>query len=248
MKSIKVIDRDLLKYIGFVPMVLGHIVLYLLSAPFIQSWPAELTNFILYAEFLGVPIFMFFISEGFMHTRSQKKYALRLLIFAFITQIAHTLADHGMLITIELFSKWNVFMTLFWGLVGLNILNHKQWKIPIRITGFVLVVLITALLRCEWMIYGPLIILGFYLWKQRPLISFLWYFACIYIYYAIGLSDFLFIFRQINFMFIALILSYILIKLFYNGKPGKFPKCSKWFFYIGYPLHYILIWILKYIV
>ncbi len=247
MKSIKIINRDVLKYIGFVPMVLGHIVLYLLSTPFIKSWPIGLTRFILSAVYLGAPIFMFFISEGFRHTRSQKKYSLRLLIFALITQITHTLADDGTLLTKKLFTDWNVFMALFLGLIGLNIINHKQWKISVRILGFVVILLVSALLKCEWMVCGPLVILGFYLWGQKPWISFLWFFTSIYAYNAILSRDFLIIFRTPMF-FTVITISYILIKLLYNGKPGRFPKFSKWFFYISYPLHYILIWILKYIV
>jgi hypothetical protein len=37
--------------------------------------------------------------------------------------------------------------------------------------------------------------------------------------------------------------AYFLMVTCYNGKKGKHPKIAKWFFYIFYPLHLIVIYI-----
>ena len=33
--------------------------------------------------------------------------------------------------------------------------------------------------------------------------------------------------------------------VFYNGRKGKHPTFAKWFFYIFYPLHYFIIWVVE---
>ena len=45
--------------------------------------------------------------------------------------------------------------------------------------------------------------------------------------------------------FTAMMLSCVLITLFYNGKKGKYPVFSKWFFYIFYPAHVLVAAILN---
>ena len=39
--------------------------------------------------------------------------------------------------------------------------------------------------------------------------------------------------------------AYLLMTVFYNGKKGRFPTFSKWFFYIFYPSHIMLALILR---
>lgn len=46
-------------------------------------------------------------------------------------------------------------------------------------------------------------------------------------------------------MFAALMAAYLCMTVFYNGKKGRYPNFAKWFFYVFYPLHYLLIWMIQ---
>lgn len=67
---------------------------------------------------ISFPLFCFFIVEGFFHTKSRAKYLLRLLIFAFISEIPFKVALEGFGGSIgHLLAPSNVLYTLLIGLI-----------------------------------------------------------------------------------------------------------------------------------
>ena len=66
------------------------------------------------------PLYAFMLVEGFLHTRSVKKYALRLGIFALISEPFFDLGFHGQLY----YPKYqNVFFTLLFGLMAVTCIH-----------------------------------------------------------------------------------------------------------------------------
>ncbi len=83
---------------------------------------------------LGFPIFCFLLVEGFQRTRNVKKYALRLGIFALISEIPFDFAICGQAFNFE---YQNVYFTLLLGLLALCAFsffekaeNQKEKKLP----------------------------------------------------------------------------------------------------------------------
>ena len=77
---------------------------------------------------LAFPIFAFMIVEGYTHTKNLKKYVLRLLIFAVITEIPFNLMVSN---RVSYYPHQNVLWTFLIsiGLIHLNELARKKNKI-----------------------------------------------------------------------------------------------------------------------
>lgn len=179
---------------------------------------------------LGFPLFCFLLIQGFEHTRNRKKYAMRLGLFAFISEIPFDLAFHGKILE---FSYQNVFFTLFIGLITIWIFHFiEERKIAplLRVLANLVALLsgmgIATLLRSDYSYIGVASIVVLYLLRRNKF------------YQAIG-GAFLFSWE------ITAPIAFLPV-FFYNGKRGW---NIKYFFYIFYPAHllllYIICWFLK---
>lgn len=246
----KFINRDMLKYLAVIPMVIGHFCGYLSDGMLYKDM--NLATFILMQMSLfAPPIFFFFITEGFRYTRSRKKYAIRLLLFAFINQVPFCLANYGTLLITDFFLSLNIIFTLFLGLVSIVVWESKLKILP-RILLIVLLDTVTYLLVSEWMIFGIPIMLGFHIFRDTPKRRFLWFLSMITLHELIlgilNFSGWFYTGLSTLITFGAMMLAYYLIFNHYNGEKGKHPEFAKWFFYILYPVHLLVIYIVLYII
>ncbi len=237
--ALQFINRDLLKYIALVLMTLGHWALEIYaitrSKPFLQ--------FSVAAQYFAPPVFFFFIAEGYHYTKSKSKYAIRLLIFAVITQIPHSMTQPGGLTLYNLFLQWSVLMTLFLGLVALIVL-HCEWKLPLRILMIAALMGVSWLLNCEWAVSGIMIMLLFDFLREKQLLRLASYIVLMFAVISVTTGGF-----PDTAMFLTYLVPVwsagIIITFFYNGKKGHFPLFSKYFFYVWYPLHLLLQWLFQ---
>lgn len=212
-----------LKIIALFCMTCDHIADSLLVPP----------NYLNVIGRLAFPIFAFQITEGYIHTKSLKKYFIRLIIFAIISQLPFMLFSNTFGASFSL----NIFFTLSLGLLAIYLYNKISNKFLGVFFG-ILISIIASLLHTDYGAFGVLIIMIFYIFKDKKVLMTTAYtFICIlYFLDKLILTNFSII---CILLLVATILSIIFI-LLYNGKQGK---KFKYFFYIYYPLHLLLLYL-----
>ena len=169
----RVLSGSLLKLIAVFSMLIDHvgavIVIRYPRVPLISLGSHTLTLYAL-MRFLGrmaFPLYAFLITEGFVHTGDRRKYALRLLLFALLSEVPFDLAFNGTWFAIK---NQNVFFTLFLGFLGLCALDRfsgSGWKQLLSLLGLFLSALF---LKCDYGVSGyGFILLMYALRKERIL-------------------------------------------------------------------------------
>lgn len=188
-------------------------------------------SFMNYIGRLAFPIFAFLITEGYIHTSNLKKYFSRLLIFAVISQIPYTLLFPS---TFTL----NTLFTLALGLFALTVYN----KIGNKFLGTLFVILSAVLshfLHFDYGWFGIIIIFIFYVFKNKKIYMNIGFILCVLAHY------FYYFFTNSALEYLIIIpcclIALIPINL-YNGNKGK---DIKYFLYLFYPLHLIVLYIIK---
>ena len=121
---------------------------------------------------LAFPIFCFFLVEGFEHTRDRKKYALRLFLFALISEIPFDLAFSARVLEFE---YQNVFFTLLIGLLTLlafhAVEERKDWHPLIRTILLAMVVAagmgLALWMKTDYDAKGVMCILLLYVFRKK---------------------------------------------------------------------------------
>ena len=169
---------------------------------------------------MAFPIFCFLLVEGAVHTRSPKKYLLRLALFAAVSEVPFDLALHNQAFY---WGSQNVFFTLFLGLLVILIFQRypaEGWK------GMLALAALAAAAELGGTDYGAIgvgVIAAMYLLRERPLAA-----------YLISLV----LLALLNMQELCSIPAFLALAL-YNGKRGRQPK---YFFYVFYPAHLLLLW------
>lgn len=126
----KVINRDGIKYIAAVPMIIGHAVGYFAENGVLEN--NTLTMILTSLALFAPPIFFFSIADGYKYTSSRKKYALRLLLFAAASQIPFAILNYGTIFTLDALLNLNVFFTLLAGYFFRTVFySGKKGKHPV---------------------------------------------------------------------------------------------------------------------
>ena len=178
---------------------------------------------------IAFPIFAFTLSEGYVHTRSLKKYLLRLFIFAVSIQMPSILFGYDY--------PMNIFFTLFLGLLSICIFNLKKMNVILKIILIGFILFFSQKFKLDYGIYGILVIINFNIFRNNKF-KILMNFLVLNIYNVIFPKVFDLPDTQL-FSLISLVFIFM-----YNGEKGR---SMKYFFYLFYPIHFFILEVIKFI-
>ncbi len=189
---------------------------------------------------LAFPIFIFLLNEGFFYTRSRRDYLLRLILFAFISEIPYDLAFYN---RFPYNGKCNVFFTLALGMIVMICADRLYEIYPsaisdlLRALPFILAILccfgIADMLHTDYGSAGVLAIGTGYMLKRLNMHRCIVFFGIVAALVLCGKP-----LEAAAFAALPLI-------LLYNGKRGVNNFAIKMFFFSFYPLHLLLLFFIS---
>lgn len=217
------LNRNQLKYLAIIAMAVDHF-----------AWA-----FVPYNTYLGQamhfvgrltgPVMAFFLAEGYLHTRSVPRYALRLGIFA-----ALSWPPFSFFMTGRWFAPhFGVIFTLFLGLLAVWLWDAAKLHPAVKLLG---VAALCALSRWgDWPYFDVLWPVALVMFRDEPwkknltfvLITAVACAWCMNAYptWRLGLFN------------LGLFAAAAVVLLAYNGESGSRAPFHRWFFYAFYPAH-----------
>ncbi len=217
------VGREVLKWIAVATMTADHVgvILYPTYDPMY-----EVLRII---GRLSFPLFSYLVALGVESTRNVKNYFIRLLIFALISQIPFSLA-----IGTGFFDHLNIFFTLSFGVLFIHFYKKKSL--------LCLLPVLFSLLNFDYSAYGILLIGLMYILRENLELG-IASIVLMNLPYAIYLS--LQIFSLLALPIILLHKSGFLNKIKESKGTNPYPAWRKYFFYVYYPLHLTLLYLVK---
>ncbi len=237
----RILNRDQIKLLAIIAMTFNHIAHVLL-----------VHGSVIYEVFEDIGYFTavtmcFFLVEGYQYTRSKKEYAKRLFIFALISEIPYVLALG--------FFQLDVIFTLFICFLILCIMDSglETWKKNLLITGLTLFTVI-----CDWALILAIAAILFKKSESQPRKQAAAYGIIAALFWVLNVPGYA---AQIHapypflsgyaavhsfYAVLGIIASGVITLRLYNGKKSeKYRIFNKWFFYIYYPAHLFVLWLIR---
>jgi len=170
---------------------------------------------------MAFPIFAFCLAESVAHTKSRTRLCLRLLAFAFISEVPFDLALFG---TPFSFERQNIFFTLFLGVAAAWSFDALRGKWLPQLAAFACILTAAHFSNCDYGIQGVLLIFAFWLLRSFRIPQLI--------------AGFVIMCTAFPFVALGLVPLY-----FYSGEKGR--SAGKYFFYAFYPAHLLLLWGLR---
>lgn len=226
-RKIQILDGTMLKIIAMISMVFDHV-----GDMFFPGlmWPRMIGR-------IAMPLFSFCIAEGYIHTRDKNKYLIRMGIFALVSEVSFDLAFSG---RIEL-SHQNIMLTFFLAIMALRFFDFirgerntetGKYQVGRTILGCLAVLAmatVALLVKADYTVFAVIGVFLFYVFKDLcwwlrsvPGVAFLSLTRTMGYYCTTGCS--------------------LLFLLLYYGKKGK---GLKWLFYLFYPGHLLVLYLIK---
>ena len=233
--TIHKLNRNELKYLAVAAMLIDHIAWAFVP---LAGVPGQLMHFV--GRLTG-PTMAFFLAEGYIHTRSLKKYGLRLGNFALISWPAFSFFETGRPFVVA----FGVIYTLFLGFLAILLWDRgrmgKGWKIALT------VLLCLLSMPGDWPFFDVLWPLFLWLYRDEPRKKWLSYGVI-----AVAAFAFCVVFTGTDSLWHSAFALGILgvpplLYWGYSGLPGSKAPFHKWVFYVFYPAHLAIYVLLRYL-
>ncbi len=221
----KGLSQETLKVIACMTMLLDHV-----GAMFVRGYTLRIIGRIAF------PIFCFLMAEGAYYTKNPRKYALRLLIGALLSEIPFDLAFQRGLT----WRSQSVMVTLLLGFLAVEAIQNTQnnlLKLLAVSAGFAL----GQLLQTDYGGYGVLLIVLFSQARRK------WWLQTVLVAMFAWMMDSVPV--QILGMRIPIEMFALLAMLpigCYSGRKRSDSKVLQWAFYLFYPVHLTVLVVIRY--
>lgn len=170
---------------------------------------------------IAFPIFAYCVVVGYLYTSSFKNYIFRLLIFGTTVQVVYMIIgyfDYGNVVD----DVWllNIFFTLVMGALAVVCIDKK------KIIGLVVIIIASIFLNFDYGLYGILLMPLIYIFRKNIKLSII--IIGLYLLIPSGIQKFA---------------VFALIPIYW--KTNFNLNINKYFFYIYYPAHFVIIVIIK---
>ena len=209
--------RELLKWLAIITMTLDHIGLVL--------YPQY--TVLRYVGRLAFPLFAYLLVLGVESTRNLRSYFNRLILFAIVSQIPFALANG-----VQPWEKLNIFFTLALGLVTVYLMDMNS--------PFIFIPLAASFLPVDYGVYGTATVLFFYLLRRDWKVGTSLFVLVNVVLYVIEPN-----YQPLALLALPLILLHNSGGLNLGGSGKAQTVFKKYFFYVYYPLHLLVLFVIK---
>ena len=252
-KKSKGIPASVLKWIAIITMFIDHFAAGIIEVGVISKitdYSNILTNKYYILDMvlrsigrIAFPIFVFLIVEGFFLTSNRKKMSIRLFIFALLSEIPFDLGLNNVFIE---YNHQNIYFTLLLGFLAMWIAESIKERLKDKgiacyiVQGlvFILFMFLNTMIRTDYGAMGIFVIAVFYFLRGgNPLRRVIATLVGFSFEAGMGFMRLLGLPFEIPMVYLSAIPIY-----YYNGERGR---QNKYFFYLFYPLHLILIYFIR---
>ena len=237
------LSQEGLKLIACITMLLDHIGAVVVMACFENSTGAnkgallDLYEILRMIGRIAFPIYCFLLAEGAVHTQNPKRYALRLLIGAALSEIPYDLALYG---GISL-AHQSVMVTLLLGFMMLCVMK-KCGRLIWKLLVVVPFAAAAQLLHTDYGANGILVIALFFLTRDSSWSEILQLFGLWCIFSPNHLMALNWLCHGFTLTVQELATLAIVPITLYNGRKAMGSKAVQWAFYLFYPAHLLALY------
>ena len=235
------LSRDAIKYIAMFTMLLNHIAQIFMTPGLLQEALIDIGYF-------TAPVMCWFLVEGYGYTRSKKRYALRLAVFAALSELPFCLAFtwDGVLS----YYGMNMIFTLLLCFLIL-VADEKIRSVPLRRLAKVGLTLLTVILPSDWNLLAPVYTMLF-AWARGSRTRAKWaFFWAVVLFWGLLWMGGLALPAWYNLLTslggaAGVALAAVAILYLYNGRRAAHGRrFAQWFFYWFYPVHLLVLGLLR---